>query len=290
MKYIIVILIIIMNLAILSAEEYRIVDSRTGKTLSLQQMANELKKYDLIFFGEYHDNTTLHKLERELLPLLDTKRELILSLEMFERDVQSDLDAYIEGWLTEDEFLAKSRPWSNYKDDYRPLIEYAKQKKLTVIAANIPRSIAGKMARTGPDFTETLPEEDKKWLPNKISYPDDSYKKAFLETLENMHSPMMNNNPDWLYQAQCLKDETMAESIVNALKMKPKARVLHFNGDFHSRYFSGTVSRVQEILPKKKIAVISPSYSENWQTANLTAEEKNAGTYIIFLPIQGGEQ
>ena len=290
MKYIIVILIIIMNLAILSAEEYRIVDSRTGKTLSLQQMANELKKYDLIFFGEYHDNTTLHKLERELLPLLDTKRELILSLEMFERDVQSDLDAYIEGWLTEDEFLAKSRPWSNYKDDYRPLIEYAKQKKLTVIAANIPRSIAGKMARTGPDFTDTLPEEDKKWLPNKISYPDDSYKKAFLETLENMHSPMMNNNPDWLYQAQCLKDETMAESIVNALKMKPKARVLHFNGDFHSRYFSGTVSRVQEILPKMKIAVISPSYSENWQTANLTAEEKNAGTYIIFLPVQGGEQ
>jgi len=138
-----------MNITILSAEEYRIVDSRTGKTLSLQQMANELKKYDLIFFGEYHDNTTLHKLERELLPLLDTKRELILSLEMFERDVQSDLDAYIEGWLTEDEFLAKSRPWSNYKDDYRPLIEYAKQKKLTVIAANIPRSIAGKMARTG---------------------------------------------------------------------------------------------------------------------------------------------
>ena len=290
MKYIIVILIIIMNITILSAEEYRIVDSRTGKTLSLQQMANELKKYDLIFFGEYHDNATLHKLERELLPLLDTKRELILSLEMFERDVQSDLDAYIEGWLTEDEFLAKSRPWSNYKDDYRPLIEYAKQKKLTVIAANIPRSIAGKMARTGPDFTDTLPEEDKKWLPNKISYPDDSYKKAFLETLENMHSPMMNNNPDWLYQAQCLKDETMAESIVNALKMKPKARVLHFNGDFHSRYFSGTVSRVQEILPKMKIAVISPSYSENWQTANLTAEEKNAGTYIIFLPIQGGEQ
>jgi len=290
MKYIIVILIIIMNITILSAEEYRIVDSRTGKTLSLQQMANELKKYDLIFFGEDHDNATLHKLERELVPLLDTKRELILSLEMFERDVQSDLDAYIEGWLTEDEFLAKSRPWSNYKDDYRPLIEYAKQKKLTVIAANIPRSIAGKMARTGPDFTDTLPEEDKKWLPNKISYPDDSYKKAFLETLENMHSPMMNNNPDWLYQAQCLKDETMAESIVNALKMKPKARVLHFNGDFHSRYFSGTVSRVQELLPKKKIAVISPSYSENWQTANLTAEEKNAGTYIIFLPIQGGEQ
>ena len=290
MKYIIVIMIIIMNLTLLNADEYRIVDSRNSKTLTLQQMAKGLEKYDIIFFGEFHDNATLHQLERELVPLLDTKRELILSLEMFERDVQSDLDAYIEGWLSEDEFLAKSRPWSNYQDDYRPLIEYAKQKKLSVIAANIPRSIAGKMARTGPDFTETLAEEDKKWLPDKIDFPDDNYKKAFLATLEDMHSPMMNNNPDWLYQAQCLKDETMAESIVNALKMKPKARVLHFNGDFHSRNFSGTVSRVQSILPNKKIAVISPSYCENWQTANLTAEEKKSGTYIIYLPNQGGEQ
>ncbi len=29
---------------------------------------------------------------------------------MFERDVQSDLDAYIENWLTEDEFLAGAAP------------------------------------------------------------------------------------------------------------------------------------------------------------------------------------
>jgi len=74
------------------------------------------------------------------------------------------------------------------------------------------------------------------------------------------------------------------------LKLKPKARLIHFNGDFHSRYFYGTVSRVQEMLPKKKIAVISPTYNENWQTGNLTAEEQKAGTYIILLPLPGGEQ
>jgi len=290
MKHILVILFIMMNIALLNAEEYRILDSRTGKTLTLTQMAKALKKYDVIFFGEYHDNATLHQLERELIPLLNNKRELILSLEMFERDVQSEMDAYIEGWLTEEEFLAKSHPWSNYQDDYRPLIEYAKQHKITVLAANIPRSIAGKMARTGENFADALTEEDKKWLPQKVDYPDDNYKQAFLAAQAEMHSPMMNNNPEWMYQAQCLKDETMAESIVNALKLKPKARLIHFNGDFHSRYFYGTVSRVQEMLPKKKIAVISPTYNENWQTGNLTAEEQKAGTYIILLPLPGGEQ
>ncbi len=84
----------------------------------------------------------------------------------------------------------------------RPLIEYAKQKKLTVIAANIPRSIAGKMARTGlMTLLKHWQKKIKNGCPIKWNYPDDGYKRAFTATLEDMHSPMMNNNPDWLYQA-----------------------------------------------------------------------------------------
>ena len=290
MKYLVIILVILMSVTMLNAEEYRIVNAKNGETITLPQLAKALQKYDIIFFGEFHDNETIHRLERELVPLLDTKRELIISLEMFERDVQSDLDAYIEGWLSEEEFLQKSRPWNNYETDYRPIIEYAKAKKLSVIAANIPRHIAGKMARTGDDFADALTEEDKKWLPQKITNPEDNYKKAFLATMGDMHSPTMNIDPELLYKSQCLKDDTMAESIVNALKMKPKAQIIHFNGDFHCRNYLGTVSRIQEMLPKKKIAVVSPSSREDWKTGNLTNEEKKAGTFIILIPPKGGEQ
>jgi len=290
MKYLIIILVILMNVTMLNAVEYRIVKATTGETITLQQLAKALQKYDIIFFGEFHDNETLHYLERELVPLLDTKRELIISMEMFERDVQSDLDAYIEGWLSEDDFLQKSRPWNNYITDYRPIIEYAKEKKLSVIAANIPRHLAGKMARMDDNFPDTITEEDKKYLPDRITSPDDDYKKAFLVTMVDTHSPMMNIDPELLYKSQCLKDDTMAESIVSALKMKPKARVIHFNGDFHSRNFLGTASRIQEMLPKKKVAVISPSSREDWRTGILTKEETQAGTFIILIPPQGGEQ
>ncbi|MEN6445734.1 MAG: ChaN family lipoprotein [Candidatus Cloacimonas sp.] len=290
MKYLILIIVILMSVMMLYANDYCIVEVKTGEMLNLPELAKKLQKYDIIFFGEYHDNETLHYLEKELLPLLETKKELIISMEMFERDVQSDLDAYVEGWLSEEEFLQKSRPWNNYLTDYRPIIEYAKAKKLSVIAANIPRPIAGKMARMGDDFMDALSEEDKKWLPAKITNPDDDYKKAFLATMEDMQSPMMKGDPEWQYKSQCLKDDTMAESIVNALEMKPKARIIHFNGDFHSRNFLGTVSRVQTMLPKKQIAVISPSSREDWKNGTLTDAEKKAGTFIILIPQQGGEQ
>src|SRR5690349_22509367 len=46
--------------------------------------------------------------------------------EMFERDVQPALDAYLAGRLSEKDFRAQSRPWGNYDTAYRPLIERAK--------------------------------------------------------------------------------------------------------------------------------------------------------------------
>lgn len=52
--------------------------------------------------------------------------KLVLSLEMFEADNQSVLNEYLDGKITEDEFLAKSRPWPRYKTDYRQLVEFAK--------------------------------------------------------------------------------------------------------------------------------------------------------------------
>ncbi|UQT38864.1 ChaN family lipoprotein [Acidaminococcus intestini] len=53
---------------------------------------------------------------------------LVLSLEMFEKDVQASLDAYLAGRMTEMEFLKVSRPWPNYERDYRHLVEFAKRR------------------------------------------------------------------------------------------------------------------------------------------------------------------
>jgi uncharacterized iron-regulated protein len=270
------------------------VQVKNGKTVTMQDLAKDLGKYDIIFFGEFHDNQALHRMQRELLPFLEGKRELILSFEMFERDVQEVLTDYVEGRISEEEFIQNSRPWPNYDTDYRPLVDYAKERKLNAVAANVPRVYAGKLARQGADFIDELEGEERALLAARLTAPEDDYRKAFFSLMGGESSPMhaMNNSMQPLYQAQCLKDDTMAESIVLALKAKPNARLIHYNGAFHSHAFLGTVSRVKEALPKQKIAVISPVYSADWKTVQLSSEDKQAGTYIIYLPEPkaGGEE
>lgn len=81
-------------------------------------------------FGEEHTNALSHKREFELLTELYrlVPDRLVLSLEMFEKDVQASLDAYLAGRMTEMEFLKVSRPWPNYERDYRHLVEFAKRR------------------------------------------------------------------------------------------------------------------------------------------------------------------
>ncbi len=72
-------------------------------------------------------------------------------MEMFERDVQIVLDEYLKNYISESHFISSSRAWGNYKTDYRPLVEFAKQNKIDVVAANAPRRYVNMVSRLGKD-------------------------------------------------------------------------------------------------------------------------------------------
>ena len=78
--------------------------------------------------------------------------------------MQIVLDEYLNGLISEDHFLLSSRPWKNYKTDYRPLVEIAKQNKLSVIAANAPRRYVNMVSRNGRDSLNGLSKQAKEWL------------------------------------------------------------------------------------------------------------------------------
>ena len=164
-------------------EDYRIYKSTDGKEISLKKMAKELSKYDVIFFGEWHDDALLHQLEADILPLLDKKTDLAISMEMFERDVQSILNDFLDGKISEEDFLKKSRAWGNYPTDYKPIIEYAKKKKLDVLAANVPRRYAALVSKQGGDALNQLSEDEKPFVARELKVLDNQYKKQFMETM-----------------------------------------------------------------------------------------------------------
>jgi len=268
----------------------RVVASATGKTIPFAQFADAAARADVVFFGEMHDDDETHRAELALLDAIGQRRErVIVSLEMFERDVQPLLDDYLAGRMTEADFVAQSRPWPNYTADYRPLVELAKAKGWPVIAANVPRRLASIVSRRGLPAVDSLPSADRALIASDLQCPKDQYYDNFVAVMAGGHGgaggapgatvPGIRSMTDLFYESQCVKDETMAEAIVRG--RKADAVVVHFNGAFHSDFGLGTVSRVTRRVPSVKTVVISAVPSANPRKEKV-AEHLAKGQFIII--------
>ena len=226
-----------------------------GKVLDLEDFFNVLMDYNVIFIGEEHESPIAHNAELIILTeFAERDSSLVLALEMFERDVQDTLDAYLEGRIPENEFLELSRPWPNYPEDYRPLIELARRKGIPVIAANIPRRAAAAVAMANKISPQVL-GSDNAYVPNTFYLDSKEYYKRFLATLDMMsnRAPMRMRKTKALFKAQVLKDAVMAGSLDAFLDR----RILFCCGHFHSDYHLGIPYQLRKNHPELKIAVIT---------------------------------
>ncbi|MHB1297024.1 MAG: ChaN family lipoprotein [Gemmatimonadaceae bacterium] len=268
---------------------HRVFDARKNRFSDFETMLAELAKADVVFLGEQHDDTRTHRLQAATLEGLDRRREgpIVLALEMFERDVQPLLDSYLAGSVPEGEFLAGTRPWPNYRADYRPMVEYAKSRNWPVVAGNVPRRLAQVVSRRGLGAIDSLPDEDRALVARDLSCPPDDYAKRFAATMGDMsgHGVQMTAEQvkamvQRFYEAQCVKDETMAEAIALA-GATHGSLVVHANGSFHSDYRMGTAARVRRRLPGSRVTVVSFVPVEDLDRANGKSRRK-LGDWVVF--------
>ena len=276
-----------------TAATQRVVAGESGRDITFAQMADAAARADVVFFGEQHDDAETHRAELALLTAIGDRRgTVILSLEMFERDVQGALDAYLAGTLSETDFLAQSRPWPNYAADYRPLLELAKAKKWPVVASNVPRRLASMVSRQGLAAVDSLPAADRALVAKELLCPKDQYYANFVDVMGGGHgaapsaaasaSPMTGMT-DLFYQAQCIKDETMAEAIVLArARSGVPATIVHITGSFHSDFGLGTAARVRRRIPSLNSVVVSAVPTPVPAKAKV-AEFTARGQFIIFV-------
>ena len=228
---------------------------KKGFLYDMEDSLDILMGYRVIFIGEEHESRVSHRAELTLLQgMAKRDSQLVLALEMFERDVQDILDAYLKGKISEKKFLKQSRPWPNYLKDYRPLIEFAKKKGIPVIAANIPRRAAAAVSMANEICPDVM-GEDRISLPKTVHLKSKEYYKRFASSLEEMpyFTPMKRLKVNGLYKAQVLKDAVMAASIESFLDR----RILFCCGHFHSDYHLGIPYQLRKNHPKLKIAVIA---------------------------------
>ncbi len=261
-----------------------IIEGVTLSRLSPRELWERIAESDAVFVGEVHDDSLTHIIELDILRNFYTKHpKLAVSMEMFERDVQGLLDEYLAGKIREEVFLAGSRPWGNYKKAYRPIVEFAREKGLPVIAMNVPRKYAARLAMKGPAALEALPDSEKVFVARELKVLDDEYRERFKKEMTGeMPQAMAMVDPENLYAAQCLKDDTMAESIHEFLKTHAGYKVISYQGDFHSAYSLGIVKKLKLLDPSLKTTVISVVPVED--PASLDQEaHRGRGDHVIFV-------
>jgi uncharacterized iron-regulated protein len=260
----------------------RIVRTSDGRTVSVEEAARTLADADVVFLGEEHDSDEAHRLQLELTEaLLQRRGEVAIAMEMFERDGQRRLDLYLAGAVDEEFFLAGSRPWGNYAAHYRGAIELAKAHGLDVIAANVYRPIASRVAKQGLAAGKGDP-----WAAVAVdATPDGEYFERFVRVMgEDPDHP--TDRIQQVYAAQAIKDDTMAESIARYLDSRgaDAPQVVHWCGKFHSDYGLGTVERLLARKPGLKVAVVSTLSGDD--ARSLDEDERRRGQFVMLVPRQ----
>jgi uncharacterized iron-regulated protein len=242
---------------------FRIVQAASGATVDLDVLATRLAAADVAFLGEQHDDETTHRVQRLLLEAVAERRNNVsLALEMFERDVQEPLDHFQMGHTSEAEFLAEARAWPRYARDYKPLVDFAIAREWAVVAANVPRPLAAEVAKSGLAVLAGRSDADRRLFAADLRCePAGDYFHRFVAALGTHGQTLDDTARVRYYESQCLKDETMAESIAQAHAAGSiggrKPLVISVNGTVHSDFGFGTVERVARRLPQASIVTVT---------------------------------
>lgn len=248
---------------------YQLFDQK-GKAAKYDKMIEDLAESDMVFFGEYHTNPISHWLQIEMAKsFFELKADkLVFGAEMFENGNQLVLDEYLAGFYDEKKMMPEmTQMWANYKTDYKPLVEFAKENKLRFIATNIPRRYASMINKKGIEVLKELSPEARAMIgPDLEKYFDASVYADMADKMGGHVPPNMLN----IQTAQASKDATMAHFSLKYFK--DGDFFFHMDGAYHSNNERGIIWWINQIQPGLNIKSITTVMQSEWD--EMTDEEK----------------
>jgi uncharacterized iron-regulated protein len=259
-----------------------------GRAVAWSEMLDGLAGADVIVIGETHGQESGLAAAAALWEdIVATGADAALALEFFERDQQVALDDYLTGVTDEVAFLeASGRRGGNYPPGHRAMVERARESGRPVVAANAPRRYVrmttpegfAPLARLGPAQRRLFA------IPEALS--EGRYRKDFFSLMSGggHGAQMPEGMVEKMYHSQQLWDETMADSVVNALNRGHRPVVLVV-GRFHADFRGAVVEFIERRRPDVTVRTVSVVEAD---ATELAGEDTGRADFVWYAPAGGG--
>ena len=231
---------------------------------TIKEIYDDIKDKRIVYVGESHKNFMHHLNQLRVIKALnESGKKVSIAMEMFQTAFQKDLDDYLQDKTTLEEFLKRSEYFKRWKIDfnlYKPIIDYAKENRLNIVAINVDRKVTQQISKKG---LLSLDEKYREFLPKRIDQSNLAYKKSlditFKEHIPKVDKKQKHSSPkinlDYFYQSQLVWDEVMAQNIDKFIKDKQDTVLVVIVGSGHLIEHNGIPSRVynRNSLPYKVI-------------------------------------
>lgn len=250
---------------------------RLEQTSPLAQTIDRIDDARVILVGETHTRYDHHLVQLEILKLLHQKSaKLAIGVEWFQQPFQKYLDAYIAGEIDEQEMLQQTGYFERWRYDYRlyrPIIQYAREHKIPVIALNASRELSAALSKSGFDG---LPAKLKAQLPGSYDWSDKAYEQR-LRSIFDQH-PENSGEFESFLRGQLTWDESMAERVAEYLHKNPESRMLVLAGSGHIAYGSGIPNRIKRRIDVEQYSIL---VSEDFLPLSQTSAD-----FLVLSPLQ----
>jgi len=260
-------------------------DPAAGALLPAEGLIRSPSERNIVLLGERHDSAEHHRWQLHTLAGLHAYRsKLVVGFEMFPRGVQSALDDWSKGELSEVDFLKAARwgeVWGYGSEFYLPLFHFVRQHRLPMVAMNVDRTL---VSRVGEKGWSAIPQDEREGVSDPAP-ASDAYRRSLAQVYlaklgggldetsreggaDRPHAQDLGETPDLstvlesddfarFVQAQLTWDRAMAEALLAARRENPDALVVGILGRGHIEHRHGVPHQLAD-LGEDSVAVLLP--------------------------------
>jgi uncharacterized iron-regulated protein len=253
----------------------RWIDLKTGRSIDKGELIGDLvAKTAVVLLGESHTDVDHHHWQLHTLAALHGREgNIVIGFEAFPRRLQSVLNDWVEGKLTDQAFLKASewgQVWGYDAAFYMPLFQFARLNRIPMIALNVERSL---VARVGREGWEAVPPSEREGLLDPAP-ASPAYQRALArvylmkrtmrrEAAERLSSSREPNMPESeeaalaevmkepefkrFVEAQLTWDRAMAEALASANRKFFNATIVGVLGSGHVEDGHGVPHQLKDL-------------------------------------------